>query len=75
MTMQSLNRLEQVDTPPDLNVLPSVMINQIEQLLMNMQDFGEIRLLIEKGRIKYIQRVESYKALNSPVNSEHIGLR
>jgi hypothetical protein len=35
---------------------------QIERALAEIGDYGEVRLIIEKGRLKFIQRVTSEEA-------------
>ena len=37
-------------------------VQQIERALAEIGDYGEVRLIIEKGRLKFIQRVTSEEA-------------
>ncbi len=40
-------------------------VQQIERALADIGDYGEVRLIIEKGRLKFIQRVTSEDAISS----------
>ncbi len=36
-------------------------IQQINEFLLAIGDYGEIRLIIQRGEVRYINKVESYK--------------
>ncbi len=45
-----------------LHKLTLDQIRQIDALLTSLPDFGEVRLIVQKGQLRYINKVESYKA-------------
>ena len=45
--------------------LTSALIQQIEQALAEVGAFGEVRLVKEKGRVRFIKRVTSEEAADS----------
>ena len=45
-------------------------IKQIERALAEVGDFGEVRLIKAKGKLRFIQRVSSEDALTSAVPGE-----
>ena len=36
-------------------------IEQIDELLASLEEFGEVRLIVQRGTLKYINKVESHK--------------
>ena len=52
------------DLPPglDLKKLSLDQIRRIDALLASLGDYGEIHLIVQHGELRYINKVESYKA-------------
>ena len=48
----------------DLKMLTPEQINRIDELLASLPDYGEIHLVVQKGELRYINKVESFKAWN-----------
>jgi len=46
----------------DLQILTHEQVAYIDKLLKSVDGYGEIRLIIKKRELKFIQKVESYKA-------------
>ena len=47
-----------------LKKLTAEQIEQIDQVLASLDDYGEVHLIIQHGELKYINKVESHKAWN-----------
>ena len=47
-----------------LKKLTAEQIEQIDQVLASLDDYGEVHLIIQHGELKYINKVESRKAWN-----------
>jgi hypothetical protein len=45
-----------------LKFLTQEQIVRIDELLSTVGEYGEVHLIIQKGELRYINRVESYKA-------------
>ena len=45
--------------PPALN---APQVQQINRALAEIGDYGEVRLIVEKGRLRFVQRVTSEEA-------------
>lgn len=45
-----------------LQKLTLEQIKQIDALLTSLPEYGEVRLIVQKGQLRYINKVESYKA-------------
>jgi hypothetical protein len=45
-----------------LKVLTCSQVEKIDQMLSEMGDFGELRLIVKKGRVRFIEKLESYDA-------------
>jgi hypothetical protein len=39
-------------------------IKRIDSLLASLGDYGEVHLIVQHGELRYINKVESYKAWN-----------
>lgn len=48
----------------NLKRLTPDQIRRIDELLASVGEYGEVHLIIQKGQLRYINRVESYKAWN-----------
>ena len=44
--------------------LTSEQIAQINEILASLSEYGEIHLVIQRGELRYINKVESHKAWN-----------
>ena len=60
-----------VSVPQDLRLarLTLAQIRRIDDMLVALPDYGEVRLIIQRGELRYINKVESFKAGES---SPHI---
>jgi len=52
------------DNPSDLDLkkLNIDQVRRIDALLASLGDYGEIHLIVQHGELRYINKVESYKA-------------
>jgi hypothetical protein len=46
---------------PDLKTLNAIQIKRIDEALAAVGDFGEVRLIKSKGKLRYIQKLDSEK--------------
>lgn len=46
----------------ELKKLSLSQIKRIDSLLASLGDYGEIHLIVQHGRLRYINKVESYRA-------------
>ena len=47
--------------PLKLKSLNLDQIRHIDQVLASLGDYGEVRLIVQRGELRYINRVESFK--------------
>ena len=45
-----------------LKFLKLAQVKRIDELLAQLGEYGELHLIIQKGELRYINKVESYKA-------------
>lgn len=45
-----------------LKYLSQAQIRQIDEVLAQLGDYGEVHLIIQHGELRFINKVESYKA-------------
>lgn len=45
-----------------LKKLTGQQVEQIDELLSSLEDQGEVRLIVQRGNLKYINKVEKYKS-------------
>jgi hypothetical protein len=45
-----------------LKFLSPVQVKRIDDLLSQLGEYGELHLIIQHGELRYINKVESYKA-------------
>jgi hypothetical protein len=62
-----MNPLPPIDKPAPkpklrLKFLTQEQIVRIDELLCTVGEYGEIHLIVQKGELRYINKVESYKA-------------
>lgn len=47
-----------------LEFLTPEQISRIDKVLATLGEYGEVHLIIQRGELRYINRVESFKAWN-----------
>jgi hypothetical protein len=52
-----------------LKKLTVEQVQQIDELLARLGEYGEIRLIVQRGELKYINKLESHKAWNTDEES------
>jgi hypothetical protein len=52
-----------------LKKLTMEQVEQIDEMLARLGEYGEIRLIVQRGELKYINKVESHKAWNTDEES------
>ncbi len=60
-----------LETP--LKMLTAWQVQQIDEALARLGPFGEVRLVKNRGRLRFIQKVESASALEPP-GSVNVGI-
>ncbi len=50
--------------PVKLKSLTQEQVDRVNELLTSLGEYGEIHLIIQRGELRYINKVESYKAWN-----------
>ncbi len=56
------NRKKNVSSMLELKKLNLDQIRRIDALLASLGDYGEIHLIVQHGELRYINKVESYRA-------------
>lgn len=51
----------------DLNNLSPLQVKMIDEALAEAGEYGEVRLVVEKGRFRFLILQKSFDALNSPL--------
>jgi hypothetical protein len=51
---------------PRLQFLTADQVIQIDKILAAVGQYGEVHLVVQKGELRYINKVESYKAWDDP---------
>ena len=41
-------------------------IRRIDEMLTALPDYGEVRLIVQRGQLRYINKMESYKTGDEP---------
>ncbi len=49
----------------ELRLLTAEQVQRIDKLLAEVGEYGEVHLIVQKGELRYINKVESYKAWKS----------
>lgn len=49
----------------NLRLLSAEQVQRIDELLSEVGEYGEVHLIVQKGELRYINKVESYKAWKS----------
>ena len=65
MTDHGTEPVSQSESLGRLKFLNSETANLIDRALQEVGDFGEVRLLVEKGRLRFIQKTRSEKVTDS----------
>ncbi|HEX8993514.1 MAG TPA: hypothetical protein VF784_17680 [Anaerolineales bacterium] len=55
----------QPKVPAGLKRLTEQQVRQIDDALASIDEYGEVRLIVQKGVLRFITRVESYRAWKS----------
>jgi hypothetical protein len=53
-----------------LKKLSLEQVRRIDEILASIGDYGEVHLVIQHGELRYINRVQSYKAWNTGEGTE-----
>ena len=61
------------ELPPDLELkkLNVEQVRRIDALLASLGDYGEIHLIVQHGELRYINKVESYRAWKDDENKRN----
>jgi hypothetical protein len=65
MTKLNTSKNEARNTPVDglkLKFLNPAQVKRIDDLLAQLGEYGELHLIIQHGELRYINKVESFKA-------------
>lgn len=64
--MDARQTLTKLELPANLRLefLTPEQVIRIDKVLATVGEYGEVHLIIQKGELRYINRVESYKAWN-----------
>lgn len=53
-----------------LKKLTAEQIAQIDELLASLGEYGEVHLVVQRGELRYINKMESHRAWNNEGESE-----
>lgn len=62
------NRKKTDASMPELKKLNIDQVKRIDALLASLGDYGEIHLIVQHGELRYINKVQSYRAWNNGEN-------
>jgi len=62
MTSSKKSQTASTQSQPQLKKLTMEQVEMIDRLLSSLGDYGEIHLIVQRGELKYINKVESHKA-------------
>lgn len=65
MMLSNKSQLESDHTTLRLKKLTEQQVEQIDELLALLEEHGEVHLIVQRGVLKYINKVEKYKAWNT----------
>ncbi len=62
--MNETNHTQNNGLPPNLKLkkLTLEQVRQIDEAIISVGDYGEVHLIVQRGKLRYINRVESFKA-------------
>ena len=63
MSNASIDQLSKLKSNPILSFLNQRQVKMIDEALSALGDFGELRLVVEKGRLRFIVTQKSFDAL------------
>jgi hypothetical protein len=67
------NRRKDLVPGLELKKLTVDQIKRIDSLLASLGDYGEIHLIVQHGELRYVNKVESYKAWKDDDKKPHGG--
>lgn len=61
--MTDFSALKKKVLPADLQLsrLTLEQVKRIDKLLAEIEDYGEVRIIVQKGELRYISKINSYK--------------
>jgi putative heme iron utilization protein len=62
MNKSPLHDLDELIRRLDIQMLTVEQVQRIDGLLSEVGEYGEVHLIVQKGELRYINKVESYKA-------------
>ena len=57
------SHLDETGDKPPLNFLDQSQVTMIDEALSALGDYGELRLIVEKGRLRFLVTQKSFDAL------------
>jgi hypothetical protein len=63
MSNRSINQMNEVADSRMLSFLDQRQVKMIDEALSAVGDYGELRLIVEKGRLRFIVTQKSFDAL------------
>ncbi len=63
MSRTNLNQISGLKNNPILSFLDQRQVKMIDEALSALGDYGELRLVVEKGRLRFIITQKSFDAL------------
>ena len=63
MSNANLNQISRLKSNPILSFLNQRQVKMIDEALSALGDYGELRLVVEKGRLRFIVTQKSFDAL------------
>ena len=63
MSNASIDQLSELKSNPILSFLNQRQVKMIDEALSALGDYGELRLVVEKGRLRFIVTQKSFDAL------------
>ena len=65
MSISPLHNPDELIRRLDLRLLSAEQVQRIDELLSEVGEYGEVHLIVQKCELRYINKVESYKAWKS----------
>ena len=63
MSNVNINQIQGLNAPPLLSFLDQRQVRMIDEALSALGEYGELRLVVEKGRLRFIITQKSFDAL------------
>ena len=63
MSNASIDQLSELTSNPILSFLNQRQVKMIDEALSALGDYGELRLVVEKGRLRFVVTQKSFDAL------------